>query len=711
MNVDRAEVARHPLPTLDASVTRRLHSVAIRLRRYVFVEGLAWVVVFVVAASLVQFLLDYAAKGLRWSMRAALCGVIVGALMWLVWRHIIRPLRRRVGLAEVACLVERRYPELSSILISAVRFSTGEVGPRRANSSDMMASVIDRASQQVRALDFNVVLDSRRARWSLVFLIAATTFFVGITTVAPDVTALWFARSVLLRDVAWPRRTHLVVAIDGRELLAARGDDVLIGARATGVEPREVQIAFETASGKRSRESMVTVGSPGSYRYRHTFKSAREDFTFHLEGGDDRTESYQARLVDRPHVSRSDIQVTPPTYTELDPFTLGNRQRAVQVLLGSRVAIRVETNKPIAHARLMAGDDAVAETDGEGTRRAATFVPDRTATYHFALLDEVGFRNRQPVRFSVRVVRDEPPQVRMRLPGVGDMITPEATLPIRANCSDAYGLAAVELVVQVLRERAPEQLIPLPGFSPRAKTFEASVSWPVSSEALTPGDRLTLFTRATDFDDVSGPNVAQTPDKTLRIVTRDELLAELARREQSSRIDFERLIDRQEQLRGELLTTLSQFGRSTTDEGLPGALAPLERKQRDVAASVNAIHRKFERVLSELRINQLDTADEVRRLSEGIVQPLTDLAKRDLVASADSIRGWARANSPEQASQVDPAQAAAVVRMRAVLSHMIQWEGYHEVLNMLRDIIRLQKDLSEEARRMMLDEASDVFDD
>ncbi len=60
---------------------------------------------------------------------------------------------------------------------------------------------------------------------------------------------------------------------------------------------------------------------------------------------------------------------------------------------------------------------------------------------------------------------------------------------------------------------------------------------------------------------------------------------------------------------------------------------------------------------------------------------------------------------------MDPQQAAVLAQMREVLAFMIQWEGYNEVVNMLRDIVRLQGELKGETEERLLEEAGDVFDD
>ena len=702
-------------PVLDAALTARLRGVAARLRRYVLIEGVAWVVGFLLLASLVQFTVDYWSRGLRWSMRAAMLGFVLAAAAYVIWRRVLKPARRlsrrRLGLVEIANLLERRYPQLGSVLISATRFAAGEVGSSEANSPAMIASVIRSAGRQAASVDFQPVLDGRRARRSILALAGAAVFVLTVSLTATDATALWFSRNVLLQNVPWPKRTHLVVQFDGDELIAARGDDVVIEATARGTQPREVELFFTTISGERGRDAMTTVGSAGSYRYRYTFKNAQEDLSFHLEGGDDRTATYHVRLLERPRVESSEIHILPPAYTRMDSRTPADGQRAVEVLRGSRITISIETNKPLARATLMAGSDVVAQAVLENGRYSAMVSPLETHTYHFSLLDRANLENRRPVRFSIRVVKDDPPRVRIRLEGVGDMITPEAILPIEVSCSDKYGLATVELVYHVLREEADEALIELPTFEPHASRFFASVTWPVTQAGLVPGDRVMLKARATDFDDVSGPNFAQSAELSLRVVTRDELLAELARREQEHRLSLERLVETQEQVRGRLLSARARFDDATRLEELAAALTPLERRQRNLAGAVNGLRQQLQQILSQLRVNQLDTKDEVRRLGDGIIDPLTKLARRDLIEAADTIRQWSRSGSPELASLVDRQEAAAVAGMRAVLANMVQWEGYHEVVTMLRDIIRLQKELGEEARQALLEEAEAVFDD
>ena len=136
----------------------------------------------------------------------------------------------------------------------------------------------------------------------------------------------------------------------------------------------------------------------------------------------------------------SQMYLTPPAYTNQEPVQLDTAQRAARVLPGTEVRIRIQPSKPIVQATLTAGTEAIAEAETDGPWYTAAFVAMASRTYHFNLLDESGLSNRKPVRFSIRVVKDDPPRVRMTLPSIGDIITPAAVLPIEVACDDGPGL-------------------------------------------------------------------------------------------------------------------------------------------------------------------------------------------------------------------------------------------------------------------------------
>jgi hypothetical protein len=629
----------------------------------------------------------------------------------LAWRWVIRPMGIRMDLADAAHLVERHNPGLGSALVSAVQFGSGAGGAAASNSPQLVASIVTQAPARVRDADFAGVVDARRAKRSGVVLLAMMAFGVVAILTSPSTASLWFSRNILLQNVDWPKRTTLVVELEKHDVVAPRGDDFEVRVRAEGEAPRTVEMNFRTAGGKQGREAMIAVGERG---YRYTFKKLEDNVSFFVVGGDDRTQEYRVTLADRPRVETLQLRVVPPAYTRLTPVTLDEGQRSTQVLIGSEVLATITTNKAVASAELLAGREVVGQRDPEQAGYVFRLTPTRTQTYHFALVDEEGLTSTPAAasgRVSIRVVADAAPTARLKAPGAGDMITPQAILPLEVEYTDTYGLATAELVMRLSRDGATEQLLPLDGFAAYAENFATSVRFDSSATALIPGERVAFQARASDFDVVSGPNFGQSQEIVLRVVTVEEMMEDLARREQEARAQLERMVDAQEQVRGRLLSVISEYGTSVSLPALAEGLAPLERQQRNIAGSVNVVRQQLEQVLAEYRINQLSTVAVEERLGRQIVEPLAALARRDLVIAADDLRSLSRSGDVTAAEQVDATQADLVAKLRAVLAAMLQWEGYQEVVSMLRDILRLQEELNAESQGEAVGGLDDIFDE
>ena len=608
-----------PATALSEPLALRLRSTAGRLRRYTVLAGLACVGWATLPLALAQFAVDSYAGGLRWSMRATALAIILLWVVRLAWRRVWRPWHLPFGLPEVAHLIERRHPELAGVLISAVRFAGGETGHSATASGALTASVMSQASASTVNLDFDTVLNTRRARLATLSLTGVLITGIAITVAAPDQTVLWFRRNVLLRNTPWPRQTRLVVDLDDGVLTGAIGDDLTIRAHAEGIQPRDVEIVLETVSGRQQRGMMVTVGSHDARRYRYTVKNATEDFSFRLRGGDDRTNPYHAHLCERPRIAHTQMHLIPPSYTGQDPVILGNDERSARVLSGTTVTIRFRTNKPVRRAILMSGEKEIVQADPDAQWHTVTTSPTMTGTYHFSLEDEVGLTNRRPVFLSLQVVPDEPPRARLRIPDAQEVITLDAILPVELEFADSHGLATASLTYHLSGEGTGEKRIALAGLSPGARSFSTDITWSPPRTA-SPGDRVALQAHATDLNDVTGPGVGKSHQVTLRIATREEFLAELSRREKESRAAFERHIDTQEDLRRRLLSSVAAARMEGSDGGESDeTLANLAHRQRNLAGAVNTVRHHFGQILAELMVNQLDTPNEHARLSHQVL--------------------------------------------------------------------------------------------
>ena len=704
----------------DRRVSRSLGRLGQRIRLYSLVGGAAKFVAALVVIAAAQFALDWLLR-LETAERAVLLTAAAAGVLVCGWRWLIRPLTAPVDTESLAILVEGRFTHLRDRLISALQFARGQVADAAGASTAMMKQVLHQAAHAMETLPLLTLLDRRRAAGAGGLLIV---FFAGIGALCwtrPEPLQTWFLRNVLLADVAWRQDTYLTLeGFTDRRLRHPRGDDLTIVAEARGVVPEQVRLHYRFASGRRGREVMTRVGDR---RFRFQFPAPTETIRVRLTGGDERTAWHTVEMVDRPRVIRAQIRVEPPAYCGIEPYELREGQTVIEVLPGSTIRLSLEANKPVRSAQPMwanRADRGPIDIKGRPTWND-TLRPTVGGSFHYRLVGADGLENRQPVRFNLRLITDRSPLVRLNLFGVGEMITPQAVLPVEMSFQDRYGLASAELAVTSEGSRQIASTMPVEALEPGATQLASQVDLPVEPMGLAPQDRLLLQARARDGDDVTVPKKpGESPLYQLRVVSREDLLAELARREQEFRQEFERLLRDQEGLRGTLASWAAAVSRGSPGSAQLQQLSAAHRRQRQHIRQVLQIREQFEQILAELRVNRLETPLARRRLGQGVVTPMQSLARPDMADAAEMLekldkRLRSRAGDDEdlaaELGRIDPLQQAIVEKMNLILANMLKWEGYQEAVALLRDILQGQRGVSEDTRRALEERIRRLFED
>ncbi|HEX2475795.1 MAG TPA: polyketide synthase, partial [Lacipirellulaceae bacterium] len=95
--------------TVPPDLCRLLDAVRRRLRAYVWVEGLAIVVVLLSAAFWLGLALDWSFEPSSSIRRVALV-VVGGATLWACYRYLLRRAFTPIADSSLALLLERRFP-------------------------------------------------------------------------------------------------------------------------------------------------------------------------------------------------------------------------------------------------------------------------------------------------------------------------------------------------------------------------------------------------------------------------------------------------------------------------------------------------------------------------------------------------------------------------------------------------------------------------
>lgn len=714
-------------PDFDHAIRSPLTAVGRALKRQVVLQGVCRCAVILVALALVQFALDVLLI-LGTGPRVALLLMVLGVAGHQLWWWVIRPAMLRVDPQQVAALVERRNPALHDRLVSAVAFSNVAAQPDR-ESAAMIEATIRESVQLMRTVRLNDLFLPRRHHQFLAAGLTAVGLCAALAFSFPDMAATYVARNLVLRDVPWPSGVSLVLeGFVNDRLRWPVGDDLTLVATAVDEVPPGVRVEFESPEGQRVVREMGRRGANQFVLdYGPLQASMRVRFTIWRVGADEHTRWYSIEAVERPAISDLAIRITPPGYSGLETYALASGQTATDLLRGSRVDVVARTNKPVVRAALRSSDRVIGETTVESERDiSANFEPTQSGAYYFDLLDADGLNDNRPVTISLRIVSDPPPKAKLVLAGVGEMVVPVAVLPLEISCEDNLGLSSVELAHSINRsEETTTQPAPksetLPRFTVGQTRYDLKEPWPLLPLTVQPGDQITLQVRATDHQP---PTVATTstapttPENlgvsgayTLRVVTAEELSAELARRENEWRREFEQVIKSQEQLEARLKELLAVDAADRASNTTASRLNAERRTQRQQASRLRTIGRQFEQILAEMEVNQLASGTVRRRLDSGVIGPMRRLATEEIPAAADRIDALRDGFDDAKSQAVLDSQTQLVRQMYAILANMLKWEGYDEAVSLLRDIIRLQGDLNEDTQKKLQEEVESLFRD
>lgn len=722
-----AKTGYSPVIATQLQIPPQVHRKLKRLRRDVKVwfclDGLRWLcacLVILMFASLVvdwMFRMDQIQRGLI----LLIAGAIV---LWVAYVRLLRPLIRPLGLDQLCYRVESRHRQFGQSLISAIQLAAIPDPKAHGVSVAMIRAAIEQSARIADELSFRDTLDGRVLKRNLIIIsvsmVIVLTQFAGCGTSM----SIWFNRNVLLGSEQWPQRTTLVVhhVVDGT-VAVPRGDHWEQLVSAQGVVPEQIYVEYMVQEGaKLFVEQLVRVGER---EFQAKFRHVLHPFNFRVYGGDAVTPWIQVRLVDRPTITSFEFLLRPPAYISRTPQSLPPDESPYHVANGSSIQVNALATKDLVSATLQFDTEMLPlELTGPRSFRGQIEpVQLKSGRYSILLTDSDDLRSKHGAGFTVKVMPDQKPLVQAWLEGIGGLILSTATIPVHGQFRDDHGIAECELIYQARGDdgsQIQDGCVVLTHSRERLDTKHVSDLYLFELEALglEVGTQLAFHIQVRDHDDVVGPNVGQSPTFFFSVVTEQELRAELLRREQEQRQQFERLLNDQEDLLADSRVMIASGLRSPETVSATSSPSKIVKHQRLVGDRCDVIADRFSQIADEIHYNKLEekasTVDARLRLR--IVEPLRNLADHVVPTLADQLEvvlSAATSNTVRNQVfiEVIDAQVQVVTEMRDILRHMVKWEGYHEAITLLYEILTAQQNVNQETEEQHQRRIQSIFED
>ena len=315
----------------------------------------------------------------RW-LRGALLAIMGLGLAWtLIWR-LGRRLLARLPDRNLAVLLERRFPQLNSQLVTVVdlaRQPADTVSNPQAYQA-MLERVHQTVTEQVRGLDSSALINWKPI-WLLGWLVALLSVFtVAMAAAQPKWFALWSSRLFALSDQPWPRQARLqargvqlqlplftgqlsaeriLIPFQANVAHVARGAAPVLNIQAdkqAALVPERCTLFYQLGDGSRGSANLQRLGSNATDWQAFMLNGPplvdiQENVSFAVVGGDARLDGLQLQVVDPAVITSMRLAVVYPQYLSASQANLPPQEQlefrsGLRIPEGARVHLLGETS-------------------------------------------------------------------------------------------------------------------------------------------------------------------------------------------------------------------------------------------------------------------------------------------------------------------------------------------------------------------------------
>lgn len=717
------------------SVRRQLDLARHILRRCLAVEGLFWLFALIVGLAVSTLAVDWLLR-LSWSTRVIVGIFALAAIAITAWRKLLRPLTMRLSDQLLADMFDKYLPGVGQKVANVLELPRLLRRPRET-SPRLVQRAVSLQALELADVDFTQLLDRRRNGRLFFGILTACALPVVLFASLPEITHIWTRRWLLFEDVRWPQRTYLnVEGLGARDVLfAPHGEGLLVKVSARGnfqqgrngweltgrgatfvvptrnkptsAVPEQVVITSRTVGGV---ERHATFTKFASSDFRYELPPVSEETHIVIRGGDDWLGPIRVQPIHRPAIDSLKLLAQPPGKGKPRTYDLRELDTQLMFLPHTRLQLDVMATQPLAAAELVEKDQPPLPIELAGRSFSTRWEMQRSLALELRMRDrETGLASK-PYFLSIGLLDDRAPRLTIRSTGVGRRVTGQARLPLSMHVVDDFGIVQVDLEtertvavaekVQTGRDRFEIAKATADMSEEEAKTWDPEYRFSVAKAKVTPGSVLKVRAAAKDGC-LTGPQTGFSRWVVFQVVTPEELFYEILMRQREQRARFA----------AALANSRTQLA-AAKEAKTPADAAALGRKHQLIARQVWQIASQLDASLEEMTLNELGSPQARELLEQTIIVPMRKLHEEqmsrlksdyDAIAASSQIVDAKRKKAVELQEQV-------VATMQRILERMSQWESFVDVINQLREIMKLQNHLLETTEKMKKQRLDDVFD-
>lgn len=653
---------------------------------------------FLVAAAL--SLSGFAPVGVRalwWVAIFVGTGIILGPV---IWKNILFP----PSPEKLALVVEADHPTLKNRLIASLQlhpyleanvhgYSPNLVQLTLQQADDLSADIDMAASANTSSLKSW----SWRAGTMIVLAIAMVFFFPGavgraLSSFSKPLTTL--AKPVTYDLTVYPGNAEVVKF----DTLAVRA--VVVGSNL----PDKITFSHQAEGGHWISEdldglafaSSASLAGPDSVVFMYRLGPLMRDVLYTFATPQMNSPVFVVQALDRPRVIGMRLEYFYPAYTGREPLVIDENDGAISALAGTDVDVTVRANKTLATAELILDDEKVIPMTVRDRSATGRLKITRDASYHIRLVDGQGYENPHPIEYPIGRLEDAYPRVEILLPGHDADLNDQMAVNLKVAAVDDFGFSGMWLNYrwlsggQVRDERRIQLSLP----EANGTAVEVDFWWDLEPIGMMPSDVVSYHVEISDNDLVSGPKSSVSKTYSLRFPSLDEMIAEVAYRQEENIMDLEEILQGERMMAEELERLHREMLKADEiDWQSQKQMDELNQRRQELTDQFAEAAEDFAENTAEMQDKKMASAEMLAKLAEA-QQLFQEVATEEMKEAARLLA--------EAMKNLDPQEVAdAMENMEVSTEEMIE--------RLERTIAYLKKLQAEQKLDQMIKRAEDIL--
>lgn len=441
--------------------------------------------------------------------------------------------------------------------------------------------------------------------------------------------------------------------------------------------------------------------------YRATIQNVNRSLQYYIATKDVTSPHYQITVRQEPVVKQFQLRLNSPTYTQLPAQTLKVNTGDIQTLFGTEVVFTGESNKPLDSAYLAFEESedvslALVNRQNEAPQIQGAFIAQRSENYRIHLTDVEGFTNKDPVNYTLLVVKDATPHVDIVEPTRDSVLDDSMLVELKIEATDDYGVQALQLVFRIETEGEDAVNVPLKQWDATQKSIFLAYTWDIDRVGLFPGERIAYYVQALDTDNISGPNIGKSQTYTLRFPSLSELYDAIAAEQETEQRGVEELAVLQADATGLVDTLLDKIRKrqqlTLKDENL---MQQVLETQKQIEQTAKQLLEDMKQTAKEMEKNQLFDSETLQKYQE-----LQDLMEKALSKEhKELLRKLSDALAKQPLTEQEKAMKAANMNQEQFLQQLERAKSLYEQLLLQQELeaaAKQAKALAEQQKQLMV---------